>query len=267
MASGLRHTGVKVLGDVPWGTHICLFYETKQDLLDVLVPFFVAGLESREACLWVVAEPLTEADAETALRESVPGFDEHASAGSIEIRSGYEWYLGPDGRLDVERVIEGLEDRLGAAGTRRCEGLRASGNAFWPDGAPAVRFDQYESALDAALQGRSMLILCTYSLLKSRAIDVFDVARAHQVTIARRNGAWQFIEAAEHRARGPTLTRRETEVIGWVAQGKTAWEIGTILKIAKRTVDEHTHSAMKKLGAANRAQAVALALRSRLIEI
>jgi DNA-binding CsgD family transcriptional regulator len=267
MASGLRHTGVKVLGDVPWGTHVCLFYETKQDLLDVLVPFFVAGLENREACLWVVAEPLTEAEAEAALRDSVPKFDAHVSAGSIEIRSGSEWYLGPTGRLDVERAIEGLQDRVNSAAARQCEGLRASGNAFWPDGAPAVRFDQYEAELGAALQGRSMLILCTYSLLKSRAVDVFDVARAHDLTIARRNGAWQFIEAAEHQARGPTLTRREREVIGWVAQGKTAWEIGGILKIAKRTVDEHTHSAMKKLGAANRAQAVALALRSRLIEI
>lgn len=62
------------------------------------------------------------------------------------------------------------------------------------------------------------------------------------------------------------LTAREREVLTWVALGKSAWEIGEILGIAKRTVDEHTQTAMKKLGAANRAQAVALALRDRLIE-
>ena len=37
---GLRKTGIEVIGDVPWGTHFCQFYETKQDLLDVLVPYF-----------------------------------------------------------------------------------------------------------------------------------------------------------------------------------------------------------------------------------
>jgi LuxR family quorum sensing-dependent transcriptional regulator len=61
------------------------------------------------------------------------------------------------------------------------------------------------------------------------------------------------------------LTLREREVLTWVAVGKSAWEIGEILDIAKRTVDEHTQTAMHKLGAVNRTQAVALALRDRLI--
>jgi LuxR family quorum sensing-dependent transcriptional regulator len=51
------------------------------------------------------------------------------------------------------------------------------------------------------------------------------------------------------------------------ADGKSAWEIGELLGIAKRTVDEHAQSASRKLGAANRAQAVAIAVRNRLINI
>jgi LuxR family quorum sensing-dependent transcriptional regulator len=65
----------------------------------------------------------------------------------------------------------------------------------------------------------------------------------------------------------PSLTPREREVLCWVAQGNSAWEIGEILSIAKRTVDEHAQSAMRKLGAANRTQAVAIAIRDRLIEV
>jgi LuxR family quorum sensing-dependent transcriptional regulator len=63
------------------------------------------------------------------------------------------------------------------------------------------------------------------------------------------------------------LTSREREVLAWSAQGKSAWEIGEILNIAKRTVDEHAQSAMRKLGAVTRTQAVAIALRRRLFEI
>lgn len=63
------------------------------------------------------------------------------------------------------------------------------------------------------------------------------------------------------------LTEREREVLSWVAQGKSAWEIGKILNIAKRTVDEHVHVAMTKLGAVNRTHAATLALRDGLIDV
>jgi len=64
-----------------------------------------------------------------------------------------------------------------------------------------------------------------------------------------------------------SLTPREREILTWIAAGKTAWEVGKILKIAKRTVEEHCQAAMQKLGAMNRTQAVALAVRDRLITV
>ncbi len=39
------------------------------------------------------------------------------------------------------------------------------------------------------------------------------------------------------------------------------------LKISKRTVDEHSQTAARKLGAANRTQAVAIALGDRIIQV
>lgn len=63
------------------------------------------------------------------------------------------------------------------------------------------------------------------------------------------------------------LTAREIEVLRWVANGKSAWEVGEILKITKRTVDAHVQTVVRKLGAANRTHAVALALRNGVIEL
>lgn len=63
------------------------------------------------------------------------------------------------------------------------------------------------------------------------------------------------------------LTPRESEVLRWVANGKSAWEIGEILHIAKRTVDEHVQTAVRKLGAANRTHGVAIALRDGIIKL
>lgn len=61
------------------------------------------------------------------------------------------------------------------------------------------------------------------------------------------------------------LTPRERETLSWASQGKTAYEIGAILHIGQRTVEEHLATAVRKLGASNRTHAVAIAIRNRII--
>src|ERR1700754_4395342 len=78
---GLAKTGIDVLGDIPWGTHFCHFYETKQDLLDILITFFRAGLEGNELCVCLVAEPFTAEEARDALRRGIPEAERHLSEG------------------------------------------------------------------------------------------------------------------------------------------------------------------------------------------
>jgi LuxR family transcriptional regulator, quorum-sensing system regulator BjaR1 len=62
------------------------------------------------------------------------------------------------------------------------------------------------------------------------------------------------------------LTARERETLAWASQGKSAWEIGEILGISQRTVEEHLSAAGRKLGAVNRVHAVAISIRERVIE-
>ena len=66
-----RKTGIDILGDAPWGTHFCQFYKTKEDLIDILVPYFKAGLEDNEFCMWVTSEPLKAEDAKAALKKAI----------------------------------------------------------------------------------------------------------------------------------------------------------------------------------------------------
>ena len=62
-----RDSGISVLGQVPWGTHFCQFYQTQQHLAEVLVPYFKAGLENNEFCVWVTSEAMTCDQARRAL--------------------------------------------------------------------------------------------------------------------------------------------------------------------------------------------------------
>jgi DNA-binding NarL/FixJ family response regulator len=64
---------------------------------------------------------------------------------------------------------------------------------------------------------------------------------------------------------GPALSRRQQEVLLLLAQGLANKQIARALTISERTVKFHVASIFNKLGADNRAQAVALAAQRRLL--
>ncbi|MBV9884583.1 MAG: hypothetical protein JO276_16360 [Sphingomonadaceae bacterium] len=61
------------------------------------------------------------------------------------------------------------------------------------------------------------------------------------------------------------LGPREREALALVAEGKTDWEVSVILGISEATARFHIDNARRKLGAVNRAQAVAKLVHQRLI--
>ena len=126
----LRKSGIEVVGDIPWGTHLCQFYGTKEDLIDVLVPYFKAGLESNEFCLWVTSEPLSLEEAKKAMSKDVPNFDLYLRRGQIEIVPHTEWYL-KGGAFNLKRVLSGWIGKLNQALAKGYDGIRVSGNTAW----------------------------------------------------------------------------------------------------------------------------------------
>ena len=71
---------------------------------------------------------------------------------------------------------------------------------------------------------------------------------------------------AEKRVESPPLSRRETEILQKVAYGATTKEVAHDLGISPHTVKTHLERIFEKLGANDRAQAVAIAIRSGLVE-
>ena len=63
----------------------------------------------------------------------------------------------------------------------------------------------------------------------------------------------------------PPLTDRQREMIGLVSKGFTSAEIAQLLKISPDAVNQHLALVCSKLGASNRSEAVAIAMRRHLI--
>lgn len=67
--------------------------------------------------------------------------------------------------------------------------------------------------------------------------------------------------AGSNRVVEAQLTPRETEVLAWVAKGKTNRDVADILGMSPRTVNKHLEHVFEKLGVETRAAATALASR------
>ncbi|MDB5199314.1 MAG: domain S-box-containing protein [Chitinophagaceae bacterium] len=195
--SELRKTGIEVLGEIPWGSHFCTFYETKQDLLDTIVPFFKAGLASNEFCLWVISDSqlISMEDAKELMKKAIPDFDRHSSEGNFEILNGRDWYLEDD-VFHSERALSELSAKLKRALSLGYEGMRASGDLSWLVEKYWKDFSNYEKQLNSSIIDLRIMVLCTYPLVKSGAAEVLDVVQSHQFAIARRKGEWEVIETA-----------------------------------------------------------------------
>jgi signal transduction histidine kinase len=191
----LRRTGLDVLGDRPWGSHFCLFFDTKSDLLEILVPFFKTGLAQNEFCFWVLADPLSEDDARYALNQAIPASDRHLIDRHMAFIPCEECYLS-DGAFDLDRVTSEWGARLNGALSAGYEGIRVTGSTGWLQTREWPDFWRYEANLNESIGDQRMTVLCTYPLVGSGGCDILDVTHTHQSAITKRGGNWEVIETA-----------------------------------------------------------------------
>ena len=211
MITEMRKTGVDVVGDMPWGTHFCLFYETLADLLETLVSYCKAGLESREFCLWAVAAPLTTEDAMHALKRAVPDFDRYLDDKSMEIVLASDWY-SENGRFDLKRVTDGWNEKLASASARGYAGVRVTGDSAWLEKQDWKNFCEYEDSINQSIANQRLTVLCTYPLAAFGADEILDVVRTHQFAVTNRRGTWDVIETAGHKQAKAEIRRLNEEL-------------------------------------------------------
>jgi hypothetical protein len=192
-SAGKRSSGIAVVGDLPWGSHFCQFYRTKQDMTDIVVPYFRAGLEGGELCVWVTSDFLTTEDALDALRREVPGFPEYRARNQIEVFPYTDWYL-KGGTFDLRRTLDMWMAKHDEALSRGFAGLRVSGAPYWIDNKKDWDdFAAYEAEINNVIGGTKLLVLCTYSLQRCGVAEILDVVKNHEFAVAMNQGTWQVL--------------------------------------------------------------------------
>ena len=182
------------------------------------------------------------------------------------VREGLVAALDGKGGLEVAGVFSSAEEAI-AAGRRvdvilldlelpGMNGLQAIGRLS--ETAAVLVLTAYGEEVEEAIRAGAKGYL-----LKGASLD--EIERA----IATLAGGGSYIDPrVASRLVAPTsqrLSDREREVLRLVARGQSNKQIATKLRISERTAKFHVTAILNKLGAENRAQAVAIAAEKRMI--
>jgi len=233
MSRTMRDTGVEAIGSLSWGTHFCQFYQDKQDLIAILVPYFAAGLEQNEFCMWVTSEPLRVEEAKGALAKAVGTLDPYLGTGQIEVLEYSQWYTST-GKFEPDRVMQGWVGKLVAAQQRGFEGLRLSGNTFWLEESAWQEFAEYEAAVDRVIGQYPMLAICTYHLARCGAVEILEVMSSHAFALIKRGDTWQVIESAERKQAQEALAQANQRLLA-AERARAELAEKMVLEISHRT--------------------------------
>ncbi|HEX78325.1 MAG TPA: diguanylate cyclase [Dehalococcoidia bacterium] len=188
-----RRLGLSDLPPLPWGSHIAYLYESREDLLEVLVPYFKAGLEDGEGCLWVATPALTVEETREALARAIPNLAQPLAKGQLSILDHRDLYL-KGGRFGWEGVLHHWLEREAQALSQGYRGLRVSGSPGWLERGDWASWIAYERAKDEGLAQHRVIALCTYSLRQFSPDEIAQAVNSHRYTLVRKDNRWQLTE-------------------------------------------------------------------------
>lgn len=191
----LTDCGLQGIKAVPYGIHMCHFYERREDLAAILVPYFVAGLRNEERCVWVTAEPLDAHAAKAELGRTGLDVEALERNGSLIMRDASDWFAGI-GPLDSAKatIMQLWLDEERRALDAGYNGLRITGNTAFVSPADWFALMEYEEYAEDAFASQRIVALCSYLLDRHAGVDVLDVVRRHSCTLDRPDeSGWQVL--------------------------------------------------------------------------
>lgn len=187
MAKRLRKTGIPIIGDATEAFHLCVLFESFDELIAALAPYFSAGLAQDEVCLWVAPEGVSSGDARKALVEAGVQRAE-VSSRRIVIEPYEEWFSG--GVAQAMRRWDLWADR-----TLSDKLLGRVVSSPPCDGSPADwDLEVYGPLFAAWLERRGILGVCAFALPTCTGRTAVDIIKAHRFTMFRRAGEWNVLE-------------------------------------------------------------------------
>ena len=199
-----RKTGFVTPASIPWGSHLCVLYSQPEDLIDLSVRYFEAGLQNSELGFWITSRDVSVKEAEDSLRANVPGAEKYFADHQMEIQSHAERYV-TDGDFHPGKVLSDFKRRASVARTRGYDGIRISGNTPWIKKRQMKEFLRFEGKVGALAENNRMIVICTYSLHQYKLTELMDAVERHDSVLIKRKRKWYQIQTSDRAKMEETL--------------------------------------------------------------
>jgi len=157
----------------------------------MLVPYYKAGLEGGEYCLWVTGGLVT--DAIRSLQNTVPHADKYIADGQMEVVSHQKWYF-TDSTFDPQKAFESWAARAARVRSSGYAGVRTSGHPCWlRSQTDWATFVAYEQEVQNSIDGQQVISLCTYSIMNADAHNIMGVYQAHHAALLGKGYEWEYL--------------------------------------------------------------------------
>jgi PAS domain S-box-containing protein len=197
-----RDSGISVVGPVPWGSQLCVLYDTKSDLFNTIAQFFKTGLKNNERCEIVHAKDSGIDESTLADIPELAALVPYLTTGQLELPNRV--------RLPFEDRIPSLLGKVKDTVDKGYEGLRIAGDVtgngkeFW--------LESVQSRIESVkhLKGAPILGLSAYSINRLGASDIITLSNIIPYVFIARKGKLSLIENYNDRLRWDTLNSGRT---------------------------------------------------------
>lgn len=193
---GLRRTGINIIGDVPWGTHISQLYSSKYDFLEELVPYVKEGLFNNELCVWIYSQNMTYQEIREYLEKNSIDVEKYIDGNQLKIIPHTGWYL-MDNTFDEVRVNEKWLKLLKDALDKGFDGLRVVADIGWLEKCFVRSFLDYERNINSIVSEQPFIALCLYDVRTMNVAELTEVINNHRYMLVKDDGKLKALKNVE----------------------------------------------------------------------
>jgi len=193
----IRKSGIQIIGDIQWGTIICQFYKTRQDLLNNFIHYLKAGLDNNEFCVCISSKGFSKKKIIDLLKLYIPKFNVYLKREQIEFIAGNKW-CQKGKKFNEQLVIASVKEKLTYAKKNGFDGVRIACDSAWMSEDDGKKLFEYEEKFSNLFRSYQIIFLYMFSAEDSQIFKTLNLQNYKQCAYICRHGKWRIIKNSEH---------------------------------------------------------------------
>jgi DNA repair protein RadC len=177
---------------LPWGSHICVFYSNRDELADIFIAYFKAGLENNEYCIWITPDDPCEKFDKADIDHVTSAFTTSLEKDQMEVVPQDEIYF-KNGVFNYHKAFTIMSVKYVNALNKGYKGIRIGGCTPWLKNEMWLDLVTYEADENKEIDKSNTIALCTYPIYKCNPREIIDVLNIHKYILNASDSRFVFL--------------------------------------------------------------------------